>query len=146
MQKVDIWTDGACSGNPGAGGWGALLRYGEVQKEIFGGEADTTNNRMELMAPIKSLEMLKKPCSVTLYTDSVYVKNGMTQWIKGWIAKGWKTSSGAEVKNIDLWQKLLAVSQKHQIEWVWIKGHAGHKENEQADTLARQGCFLYKHK
>ena len=146
MQKVEIWTDGACSGNPGAGGWGALLRCGDTEKEISGGERETTNNRMELIAPIKALEILKKPCHISLYTDSIYVKNGMTQWIKSWIAKGWKTSSGTEVKNIDLWQNLLSLSKNHHIDWIWLKAHAGHKENEYVDNLARQACLLYKQK
>lgn len=139
VHKVEIWTDGACSGNPGPGGWGVLLCKGDIEKELYGGEADTTNNRMELMAAIKGLEALKKPCNVTLYTDSSYVKNGITQWIKGWIAKNWKAAGGKPVKNQDLWQKLLKATQPHQVEWVWVKGHAGNVNNERADALARRG-------
>jgi ribonuclease HI len=136
---IEIWTDGACSGNPGPGGWGALLKKGDFEKELFGGEKDTTNNRMELMATIKALEALKKPSIVTLYTDSNYVKNGITLWIKGWIAKNWKTAAGQAVKNQDLWQMLLSATKPHKINWVWVKGHAGNINNERADSLARKG-------
>lgn len=139
MTQVEIWTDGACSGNPGPGGWGVLLKKGTVEKELYGGEAETTNNRMELLAAIKGLEALTKPCEVTLYTDSNYVKNGITQWIKGWIAKNWKGSNGKPVKNQDLWQQLLKATEPHKINWVWVKGHAGVENNERADSLARQG-------
>jgi ribonuclease HI len=138
-KRVDIFTDGACSGNPGPGGWGAILRYGEHEKELFGGEPDTTNNRMELTAAIMALEALKRPTSVTLHTDSQYVKQGMTLWLRGWKAKGWKTASGAPVKNIDLWKRLEAALAPHTVDWQWVRGHAGHPENERADVLARQG-------
>ncbi|AWK85850.1 ribonuclease HI [Azospirillum thermophilum] len=138
-MTVDIFTDGACSGNPGPGGWGAILRYGTVEKELYGGEPQTTNNRMELMAAIQALEALKRPVTVRLYTDSEYVKNGITQWIHGWKAKGWKTADRKPVKNVDLWQRLDAARQQHQIEFHWVRGHAGHPENERADELARRG-------
>lgn len=139
MADVEIWTDGACSGNPGPGGWGAILRWNGHEKELKGGEPDTTNNRMELMAAIMSLESLKRPMTVKLTTDSVYVKNGITQWIHGWKKRGWKTAAKKPVKNVDLWQRLDEASSAHQVEWAWIKGHAGHAENEQADELARAG-------
>lgn len=138
-KRVDIFTDGACSGNPGPGGWGAILRYGEHEKELFGGEPDTTNNRMELTAAIMALEALKRPSPVVLHTDSQYVKQGITQWLRGWKAKGWKTASGDPVKNIDLWKRLEAALTPHQVDWQWVRGHAGHPENERADALARQG-------
>ncbi|WP_448203348.1 ribonuclease HI [Azospirillum sp. sgz302134] len=138
-KAVDIFTDGACSGNPGPGGWGAILRYGTVEKELYGGEPATTNNRMELMAAIQALEALKRPMKVRLYTDSEYVKNGITQWIHGWKAKGWKTADKKPVKNEDLWRRLDAAKQQHDIEFHWVRGHAGHPENERADALARQG-------
>ena len=138
-KVVDIFTDGACSGNPGPGGWGAILRYGSVEKELYGGEPATTNNRMELMAAIQALEALKKPVKVRLYTDSEYVKNGITKWIYGWKAKGWKTADNKPVKNEDLWKRLDAAKQQHEIEFHWVRGHAGHPENERADALARQG-------
>lgn len=136
-KQVTIFTDGACSGNPGPGGWGALLRYGSVEKELASGEADTTNNRMEMMAVIRALEALKGKCQVTLYTDSTYVKNGITRWIKGWKKKGWKTSSGKPVKNRDLWELMEQASEPHQIEWHWVKGHSDHPENDRVDELAR---------
>ncbi|MBP2310876.1 ribonuclease HI [Azospirillum soli] len=139
LKAVDIFTDGACSGNPGPGGWGAILRYGTVEKELYGGEPATTNNRMELMAAIQALEALKKPVKVRLYTDSEYVKNGITKWIYGWKAKGWKTADNKPVKNEDLWKRLDAAKQQHDIEFHWVRGHAGHPENERADALARQG-------
>ncbi len=139
LKPVVVFTDGACSGNPGPGGWGALLRYNGVEKELCGGEPDTTNNRMELMAAIQALETLKRPMAVQLYTDSVYVKNGITQWIKGWKARGWVTADKKPVKNIDLWQRLEAATQRHTIEFHWVRGHAGHPENERADELARRG-------
>lgn len=136
---VDIFTDGACSGNPGPGGWGVVLRYGTVEKDLFGGEPDTTNNRMELMAAIQALEALKRPVKVRLYTDSEYVKNGITKWIHGWKAKGWQTADRKPVKNVDLWQRLDEAQRRHDIEFHWVRGHAGHPENERADALARQG-------
>lgn len=139
MKQVEIFTDGACKGNPGPGGWGALLRFGEVERELFGGEPDTTNNRMELQAAIEALKALKEPCDVTLTTDSVYVKNGITQWLDGWKKKGWKTAGRKPVKNIDLWQALDEQNQRHQVHWAWVKGHSGHRENEIADQLANRG-------
>jgi ribonuclease HI len=135
--EIDIYTDGACSGNPGPGGWGALLRYGTVEKELSGGEGLTTNNRMELMGAISALEALKKPAKIKLYTDSVYVKDGITKWLKGWKAKGWLTADKKPVKNVELWQRLEAATHIHQIEWLWVKGHSGHPENERVDQLAR---------
>ena len=138
-KTVDIFTDGACSGNPGPGGWGAILRYAGVEKELCGGEPATTNNRMELMAAIQALEALKRPMTVRLYTDSEYVKNGITQWIKGWKARGWTTADRKPVKNVDLWQRLDEAAQRHDIQFHWVRGHAGHPENERADALARQG-------
>ncbi len=138
-KTVDIFTDGACSGNPGPGGWGAILRYGAVEKELYGGEPDTTNNRMELMAAIQALESLKRPVTVRLYTDSEYVKNGITKWIHGWKAKGWKTADRKPVKNMDLWQRLETAKQPHAVEFHWVRGHDGHPENERADELARRG-------
>lgn len=133
---VEIFTDGACRGNPGPGGWGALLRYNHHQKTLRGGVKETTNNRMELTAVIKALEQLKQPCSIKLTTDSQYVRNGITVWISSWKRNGWKTSNKTAVKNLDLWQQLDQESQKHQIEWCWVKGHTGHPENEIADGLA----------
>jgi len=138
-KKVELFTDGACSGNPGPGGWGALLRYGEHEKELNGGAPDTTNNRMELQAVIEGLKALKRPCVVEIYTDSQYVQKGMTEWLRGWKAKGWKTAARKPVKNADLWQELDAQVQKHKVTWHWVKGHAGHPENERADQLAREG-------
>jgi len=137
LPHVEIYTDGACSGNPGPGGWGALLRYGAVEKELAGGEGLTTNNRMELMGAISALEALKKPAKIKLYTDSVYVKDGITKWLKGWKAKGWLTADKKPVKNVELWQRLEAAAHIHQIEWLWVKGHSGHPENERVDQLAR---------
>lgn len=137
MKKVLIFTDGACSGNPGPGGWGALLRYGTVEKELSGGEAETTNNRMEMMAVIQALETLKSACDIELYTDSQYVLKGATEWLTGWKAKGWKTADKKPVKNIDLWQRYEEASARHKIHWHWVKGHAGHPENERVDELAR---------
>jgi ribonuclease HI len=136
LPLVAIFTDGACKGNPGPGGWGALLRMGGTEKELSGGEAQTTNNRMELMAAIKGLEALKRPCRVTLTTDSRYVMDGLTKWIKGWLKNGWKTADRKPVKNADLWQQLLAAAAPHRIDWKWVKGHAGHSENERVDQLA----------
>ena len=136
---VVIFTDGACSGNPGPGGWGAILRFGDVEKELKGGEAHTTNNRMELMAAISALEALKKSCTVDLTTDSQYVRQGITGWIHGWKKNGWRTADKKPVKNAELWQRLDAALKPHQVRWHWIKGHAGHAENERADQLARDG-------
>lgn len=136
---VEIYTDGACSGNPGPGGWGVLLRYGAKEKELFGGEKDTTNNRMELTAVIRALEALTRPVKVRLHTDSTYVMQGITKWIHGWKKNGWKTSSKEPVKNADLWQELENATQRHTIEWRWVKGHAGHDGNERADGLANKG-------
>ena len=136
--KVEIYTDGACSGNPGPGGWGAVLIWGDTIKEIYGGEPVTTNNRMELMAAIQALETLKRPRKVELHTDSQYVKNGITQWINAWKARGWKTAGKDPVKNEDLWKRLDQARLRHDVHWRWIKGHAGHEHNERADALARQ--------
>ena len=134
---VEIFTDGACSGNPGPGGWGALLRFRGIEKELSGGETPTTNNRMELMAAIEALKALKRPARVRLWTDSVYVRDGITKWVHGWKRTGWKTADKKPVKNVDLWQALLAAAEPHDVEWRWIKGHAGHAENERSDALAR---------
>jgi ribonuclease HI len=139
MTAVDIWTDGACSGNPGPGGWGAILVSGANRKELSGGEPDTTNNRMELMAAIKALEALKKPCTVRMHVDSQYVRQGIIGWIHGWKRNGWKTADKKPVKNAELWQRLDAARMNHEIEWLWVKGHAGDPENERADELAREG-------
>ncbi|MEL6858289.1 MAG: ribonuclease HI [Pseudomonadota bacterium] len=142
MVKPDIliWTDGACSGNPGPGGWGVLLVAGDKRKELYGGAPDTTNNRMELMAAIEALNALKKPSAVTLHTDSTYVKDGLTKWIHGWKRNGWKTAAKKPVKNKDLWQDLETACARHEIKWVWVKGHAGDEGNEKADELARLGA------
>ena len=137
--KVVIHTDGACSGNPGPGGWGAILAYGAHEKELYGGEAHTTNNRMELTAAIKALEALKRPMDVEIVTDSQYVRQGITQWLHGWKRNGWKTASKQPVKNDDLWKELARQTERHRVTWQWVKGHAGHPENERADALARQG-------
>ena len=138
MPAVEIFTDGACSGNPGAGGWGAVLRYGGVEKELSGGEAETTNNRMELTAVIEALKALKKPCEIVLCTDSRYVMDGVQQWLPNWKKNGWRTANKkSPVKNIDLWQQLDALLELHKIKWVWVKGHNGHPENERCDKLAR---------
>ena len=136
---VEIYSDGACRGNPGPGGWGALLRANGAEKELYGGEAATTNNRMELMAAIRALEALKRPSRVKLYTDSIYVMKGISQWIHDWKKRGWKTADKKPVKNEDLWRQLEAVAGKHEVEWHWVKGHAGHPENERADALANKG-------
>lgn len=136
---IEIYTDGACSGNPGPGGWGALMRSGIHEREIYGGEAETTNNRMEMMAVIEALGALKKRSTVELYTDSKYVMQGITEWMDGWKAKGWKTAARKPVKNQDLWQKIDAAVQAHDVKFIWVKGHAGHPENERADELARAG-------
>ncbi len=141
MPLVEIATDGACKGNPGRGGWGVLLRMGTTEKELSGGEAHTTNNRMELMAAIQGLNALKKPCRVKLSTDSRYVMDGLTKWIKGWQKNGWKTADKKPVKNADLWQQLLDAAKPHRIEWLWVKGHAGHPDNERADQLASDAAL-----
>ena len=137
-KRVEIYTDGACSGNPGPGGWGAILRFNGVEKEMSGGDPETTNNRMEMMAAISALEALKRPCVVDIYTDSSYVRDGITKWIFGWQKRGWKTSDKKPVKNVELWQWLLEALKTHKVEWHWVKGHAGHPENERCDELARQ--------
>jgi len=137
--KVHLFTDGACKGNPGPGGWGALLRYGDVEKELFGGEANTTNNCMELMAAIEGLKALKRSCSVVLTTDSQYVMKGINEWLAGWKKKGWRNAAKQPIKNQDLWQQLDAECQRHQVEWRWVRGHTGHAENERADQLANKG-------
>jgi ribonuclease HI len=142
--KVVIYTDGACSGNPGPGGWGAILIAGEHRKELSGGETPTTNNRMELMAAISALEALKKPSDVELHTDSIYLRDGITKWIHGWRRNGWKTADKKPVKNAELWQRLDEARRIHDIDWRWIKGHAGHAENERADELAREGMAPFK--
>ena len=137
--KLVIYTDGACSGNPGPGGWGAVLIHGAKEKDIWGGEPATTNNRMELMAAIQALEALKRPCRVELHTDSQYLRTGITEWLAGWKARGWKTAGKTPVKNEDLWKRLDAARQRHTVDWRWVKGHAGHPMNERADELARLG-------
>jgi ribonuclease HI len=141
VNTVEIYTDGACKGNPGPGGWGVLLKSGGVEKELFGGERETTNNRMELLAVINALEALKRPCHVILHADSQYVLKGITEWLAGWKAKGWKTAAKQPVKNVDLWQQLdhLVTHQGHRIDWRWVKGHAGDPGNERADALANRG-------
>ncbi|SHL46503.1 ribonuclease HI [Roseibium suaedae] len=144
QQRVTIYTDGACSGNPGPGGWGAILRYGEHEKELNGGEALTTNNRMELTAAIEALNSLKRACPIDLYTDSVYVRDGITKWMFNWKRNDWRTSDKKPVKNAELWQALDAASKRHDISWHWVKGHAGHPENERADELAREGMAPFK--
>ena len=141
MPLVEVATDGACKGNPGPGGWGAVLRFGTTEKELSGGATDTTNNRMELTAAIRALEALKKPCRVKLSTDSRYVMDGLTKWIHGWRRNGWKTADRKPVKNADLWQDLLAAAAPHRVEWIWVKGHAGHPVNERADTLASEAAL-----
>jgi ribonuclease HI len=139
VSKVVIFTDGACSGNPGPGGWGAILTFGETSRELKGGEGLTTNNRMELMAAISALEALKRPCAVELHTDSQYVRQGITSWIHNWKRNGWRTADKKPVKNEDLWRRLEEALARHQVDWRWVKGHAGHEMNERADELAREG-------
>ncbi len=136
MKQLEIFTDGACKGNPGPGGWGAVIRYGKHEKEISGGDPDTTNNRMELSATIQALKILIEPCEVKLHTDSRYVIDGITKWIHGWQRNGWKNASKQPVSNIDLWHDLIEATARHQVEWIWVKGHNGHPENERADRLA----------
>lgn len=142
-RRVTIWTDGACSGNPGPGGWGAILGFGEQEKELRGGEAHTTNNRMELMAAIMALEALTRPCAVDLYTDSQYLRSGVTGWIHGWKARGWRTADRKPVKNEELWRRLDAAQGRHDVSWHWVRGHAGHEMNERADALARAGLAAF---
>ncbi|MGP7983300.1 ribonuclease HI [Rhodoblastus sp.] len=145
-RRVKIWTDGACSGNPGPGGYGAILQFGEREKELSGGESATTNNRMELMAAIVALEALSRPCAVDLHTDSQYVRNGVTQWLAGWKARGWRTADRKPVKNEELWRRLEEAFERHDVAWHWVRGHAGDEMNERADALARAGMapFLRK--
>lgn len=138
-SPLEIFTDGACRGNPGPGGWGAILRSGSHEKELCGGEGQTTNNRMELLAVIRALEALKRPVSARIHTDSQYVLKGISEWIHGWKKNGWKTSAKQPVKNVDLWQELDRLTARHRLEWIWVKGHAGHPENERADALANRG-------
>jgi len=138
-QAIDVWTDGACKGNPGPGGWGVLLKQGQREKTLCGGEANTTNNRMELLAVIQALQALKRPCRVTIHTDSQYVQKGMTQWLANWKARGWRTAAKAPVKNADLWQTLDALAATHTLRWQWVRGHAGDPGNERADALANEG-------
>ena len=139
MKQVDIFTDSACRGNPGPGGWGAILRYGDKEKELFGGERHTTNNRMELMAAIQALEALKDPCEVNLTTDSQYVRKGITEWLANWKKRNWQTAAKKPVVNKDLWQRLEAAAERHRVKWHWVRGHSGHSENERADQLANRG-------
>ncbi len=141
MKKVEVFTDGACKGNPGPGGWGAILRMGHHERELSGSEAQTTNNRMELSAVIRALQALKEPCHVHLHTDSRYVIDGITKWIYGWQKNGWKTAAKKPVLNAELWQELLAATKRHRIEWIWVKGHDGHPENERADKLASDAAL-----
>ncbi|MFL6585738.1 MAG: ribonuclease HI [Luteimonas sp.] len=136
MKSIEIYTDGACLGNPGPGGWGALLRYKATERELSGGEPQTTNNRMELMGAIAALEALSEPCEIVLHTDSQYVRQGITEWMRNWIKRDWKTAGGGAVKNQDLWQRLQVACERHQIDWRWVKGHSGHPENERVDALA----------
>lgn len=143
-SRVDIFTDGACSGNPGPGGWGAILRFGDTEKELSGGEQLTTNNRMELLAAIEGLGALKRPCSVHLHSDSQYLRDGITKWIHGWKRNGWRTADKKPVKNAELWQRLDAERERHEVSFHWVRGHAGHPENERADALARAGMEPFK--
>ena len=143
-KEIEAHTDGACLGNPGPGGWAALLRFGAHERELHGGEAQTTNNRMELMAAIRALEALTEPCVVVLHTDSRYVQQGISEWLAGWRRRGWKTAGGDPVKNQDLWQRLDEARTRHQVEWKWVKGHAGHPDNERVDTLARDEAIKFK--
>ncbi len=142
--QVEIHTDGACLGNPGPGGWGALLRHGGRERELSGGEPQSTNNRMEMMAAIQALEALKSPCTVKLHTDSKYVQQGISQWLPNWLRRGWKTSGGDPVKNQDLWERLQKAVAPHQVQWIWVKGHAGHIDNERVDVLARNAAESFR--
>ncbi|PZP59763.1 MULTISPECIES: ribonuclease HI [Pseudoxanthomonas] len=144
MKQITIHSDGSCLGNPGPGGWAALLRYGRIERELFGGEAHTTNNRMELMAAIMALEALTEPCEVILITDSQYVRQGITEWMPGWIRKQWKTAAGGAVKNRELWERLHAATQRHRIDWRWVKGHSGDADNERVDILARNAAIAVR--
>lgn len=144
MKHVSIHTDGSCLGNPGPGGWAALLRYGEKEREVVGGEAQTTNNRMELMAAIAALEVLTEGCEVTLHIDSQYVRQGITEWLPGWVRRGWKTAGGDPVKNRDLWERLHAATGRHRVEWKWVKGHNGDPDNERVDVLARNAAVRFR--
>ena len=144
IKIVEIYTDGACRGNPGPGGWGVWLKRGDAEKELFGGEQETTNNRMELMAAIQALEILNQPCAVKLYSDSKYVLQGITEWMVNWKKRGWKTAAKKPVKNEDLWRRLDSAMQKHEIDWTWVKGHSGNPGNEKADQLANQGIDSLK--
>lgn len=144
MQQVKLWTDGACLGNPGPGGWGALLRYNGHERELSGGELDSTNNRMELMAAIQGLEALSRPCQVLLTTDSTYVMKGITEWMASWQRNGWRTSNRKAVANVDLWQRLDQAVQRHEVEWAWVRGHSGHPENERVDALASAAAVAIK--
>ncbi|WP_397571927.1 ribonuclease HI [Silanimonas sp.] len=144
MKSIEIHTDGACLGNPGPGGWAALLRFNGTERELVGGEAQTTNNRMELMGAIAALEALKEPCAVVLHSDSKYVLQGISEWMPGWKRKGWKTAGGGAVKNQDLWQRLDAAAAQHRMTWQWVKGHAGHADNERVDVLARTQAERYR--
>ena len=146
MKSIEVHTDGACLGNPGPGGWAALLRWGGIERELAGGEADTTNNRMELMAAIAALEALREPCTVILTTDSQYVRQGILDWLANWIRRGWKTAGGDPVKNRDLWERLQAAAAPHAVDWRWVKGHSGHPENERVDQLARIAAEGFKGK
>jgi ribonuclease HI len=141
MKKVAVYTDGACRGNPGPGGWGAVLRFGDTEKELCGGEPETTNNRMEMTAAIRALEALREPCRVDLYTDSEYLRKGITEWLPNWRRRGWRTASRKPVKNQDLWEALVTATERHDVTWHWVKGHAGHPENERADALANRGLL-----
>jgi ribonuclease HI len=143
-KRVAAWTDGACSGNPGPGGWGAILTFGEHEKELSGGEPETTNNRMELMAAISALEALARACAVDMHVDSQYVRDGITRWLAGWKRNGWKTADKKPVKNVDLWQRLEEAAARHDVEWHWVRGHAGDMRNERADELARAGMKPYQ--
>ncbi len=144
MKRVEVFTDGACSGNPGPGGWGALLISGAHEKELCGGETQTTNNRMEMMAAIQALETFKEGCDIHLHTDSLYLKNGIMEWVARWQANGWRTSDKKPVKNEDLWRRLITALERHRVTWHWVRGHAGHPENERADALARKGLELHR--
>jgi ribonuclease HI len=143
-ERVDIYSDGACSGNPGPGGWGALLIFGGAEKELCGGASETTNNRMEMMAAIEALKALKRPCSVHLHTDSAYLRDGITKWIHGWKRNGWRTADRKPVKNQDLWLEILGLIEHQHVTWHWVKGHAGHPQNERADALANKGMTPFK--